>query len=1019
MLKKKFFAVTRLLSLAGALLAGAPLLWAQSLEPFNPYGIFSPSVEAWQMTRYGNLTPSLYTGAMTFSLPLYTYEDPDFTIPISLEYSFDGYRPGQHSGTVGYGWYLNCGGVITREVRGVPDEGVSPLDASYHVPVRGWVESRENGISAPYNVANIWSAHRLRYDSVNSSDYVSGFDGYGIFSDVPVYTIPNSLMTSYDMQPDLWHFSFLGHSGDFLMLDDGSVRVFNSDLPEGQLDIAFDFQDCIPYSITIGTGDGYRYVFNKSNRSQTYTESPAFAYEPPEAITAWSLSIIYAPNGRKAEFGHAMHQRLSSILQYGSQVSGVFNNNSIDSGGQETSGQISHAAQDSYTFIKDYNYQINRISFKTAGDDYEPRTIVFNYAPAPANEFSSECFLNQDISLVGSLGAPSILKTIMVYGQDGHIAEKVSLSQFCASYGTPKVFLSGVSTLRGGTWSFDYHLAGYSLPENDTQGTDHWGYWNGASITSLMDHIKHPGTCIIQEGYSIMTPDSVQIDIPPVYGEITVSHLYDQMNDNSKEASPYYASCGALTRITYPTGGYTDIEYEGNRVSQRMNAYTPSYQKVPSDNLVLEWVNPLDHSSTYSVGGLRVRALSDCDCAGNTFRRSFDYSDSLGNCSGILMQMPKYIEEASYHHLALNSGGNMHCDAVISVRTFCGTGFLASFGEGAVAYSDVKETHPDGSVTLSRFTTAADNSMQDERALGYSLTKRVISICDWIEACDSLALDNPFVITDRRTKRGKIKSKVTTDTSGKEIARSEWTYAPIFFSIPGEYRNGKYYYHSYDFTIVSLRVSSRTETLHGVTSRSEYTYNDRGQIVREDVIRGAGVSADTLRTDFTYLHESRDSAWFASTPVLRGAKASAARKRMKDGAVMKLAEEHYAYGTDGNPKPVQIISFPAGGGTDSLTTICTYDSRFRLTELLTQPGDKCRRYSWNGNNIEASSLTDIGSGECATTSYIWRDLIGPTSITSQSGASTQYVYDSSSRISSVFDSKWNPICSYSYNLINQ
>ena len=105
---------------------GATPLLAQSLEPFNPYGIFSPSVEAWQMTRYGNLTPSLYTGAMTFSLPLYTYSDPDFTIPLSLEYSFDGYRPAQHSGTVGYGWYLDCGGVITREVRGVPDEGSLP-----------------------------------------------------------------------------------------------------------------------------------------------------------------------------------------------------------------------------------------------------------------------------------------------------------------------------------------------------------------------------------------------------------------------------------------------------------------------------------------------------------------------------------------------------------------------------------------------------------------------------------------------------------------------------------------------------------------------------------------------------------------------------------------------------------------------------------------------------------------------------------------------------------------------------
>ena len=55
-----------------AFLAAGTIVRAQSFEPFNPYGIFSPSVETWQMTRYGNLLPSLYTGAMTFSLPLMT-----------------------------------------------------------------------------------------------------------------------------------------------------------------------------------------------------------------------------------------------------------------------------------------------------------------------------------------------------------------------------------------------------------------------------------------------------------------------------------------------------------------------------------------------------------------------------------------------------------------------------------------------------------------------------------------------------------------------------------------------------------------------------------------------------------------------------------------------------------------------------------------------------------------------------------------------------------------------------------
>ncbi|MBR1928037.1 MAG: hypothetical protein IJ840_09890 [Bacteroidales bacterium] len=90
------------------------------------------------MTKYGQVSPSLYTGAMSFSLPIFNYRDPYFSIPISLEYHFDGYRPDKHSGMVGYGWSLNCGGVITREVRGFPDEGFVYQDQTR----LGWVQTR-------------------------------------------------------------------------------------------------------------------------------------------------------------------------------------------------------------------------------------------------------------------------------------------------------------------------------------------------------------------------------------------------------------------------------------------------------------------------------------------------------------------------------------------------------------------------------------------------------------------------------------------------------------------------------------------------------------------------------------------------------------------------------------------------------------------------------------------------------------------------------------------------------------
>lgn len=66
---------------------------------------------------------------MSYSLPLYTYKDPDFEIPLSLDYSYDGYKVSRSAGTVGLGWALNFGGIITREIRGLKDEFVSNVDA--------------------------------------------------------------------------------------------------------------------------------------------------------------------------------------------------------------------------------------------------------------------------------------------------------------------------------------------------------------------------------------------------------------------------------------------------------------------------------------------------------------------------------------------------------------------------------------------------------------------------------------------------------------------------------------------------------------------------------------------------------------------------------------------------------------------------------------------------------------------------------------------------------------------------
>ena len=52
------------------------------------------------------ISTSLYTGGMSYTIPVYTIEDPDFHLDITLRYNSEGFKPFQPSGCYGQGWTL-------------------------------------------------------------------------------------------------------------------------------------------------------------------------------------------------------------------------------------------------------------------------------------------------------------------------------------------------------------------------------------------------------------------------------------------------------------------------------------------------------------------------------------------------------------------------------------------------------------------------------------------------------------------------------------------------------------------------------------------------------------------------------------------------------------------------------------------------------------------------------------------------------------------------------------------------
>ena len=62
------------------------------------------------------------TGRATIRIPLYEIRTKDFTLPISIYYVTGGIKVDQLTGNIGLGWQLDAEPMITRSVRGRPDE---------------------------------------------------------------------------------------------------------------------------------------------------------------------------------------------------------------------------------------------------------------------------------------------------------------------------------------------------------------------------------------------------------------------------------------------------------------------------------------------------------------------------------------------------------------------------------------------------------------------------------------------------------------------------------------------------------------------------------------------------------------------------------------------------------------------------------------------------------------------------------------------------------------------------------
>ncbi|WP_461639594.1 hypothetical protein [Labilibaculum euxinus] len=174
--------------------------------------IIGPSPEAASLVKVAETPVSLFTGTPNIGFPIYNLKCGSLSTNLSLSYDAQGVRVESLPTSMGTGWTLNAGGVITRSVRG----GFVDL-----------VNSGKNYLPLPA-------------------------DEQGIFDNML------NLATTKDTEPDAFYYNFNGYSGGFY-LKNGKVVLKN------QADISFELQTegLEIKEIICTTPDGTKYYFWK------------------------------------------------------------------------------------------------------------------------------------------------------------------------------------------------------------------------------------------------------------------------------------------------------------------------------------------------------------------------------------------------------------------------------------------------------------------------------------------------------------------------------------------------------------------------------------------------------------------------------------------------------------------------------------------------------------------------------------------------------------------------------------
>ncbi|MDB9837112.1 hypothetical protein OAC51_09480 [Flavobacteriaceae bacterium] len=626
--------------------------------------IKSPDVAA--IGLYGKTPVSLSRGSIDISVPIHTLKEGNIQIPISLNYNSTGVKVNQLPSSVGTNWSLQAGGIITRNIKSYPDETnyTSKLVADYPL---------QNTEVIELSTGFFYNSNKLINIPKNSGELHTFLqNNYGI-----------------DFEPDEFIFNFNGYSGRFYYSQNGNWIVEN--LPGAEISFTLEKRQnrkitqiicenplgssCVAIIATVDfdviksfhfkTPDGLEYTFGEAETAFNYSRN-----DFPMDNVSWVLTKVYDPKSKQeVNFEYTDKTYIRSALEISyienrRKTYSTWFNDLLFGPATSYSNQKRVKAQN----VAGISKQLKRITSTNYEVNFENvESIQLNYD----FEIINSSVLNERVNLIKGNNLSQLgsgfsgndgfgLHRVADFGlnvrpqidkkryQLNTIEIKSKLSNriikgFYFDYTkdpNKRLYLKKIKETNENPYEFEYYHEG-DLPNylDDKWLIDHWGYFNNKTNPALTATF-------------------------PLTKSIVEDH------EKSKDPDENYTYYGSLKKITYPTRGYTEYEYENNRYIKSVNR----------ESFTSLGYSLIDHKIEKVAGGLRVKTIKDYKNSDKlVLKRSFSYE------GGILPFKPVYyIPDNSFvsFHGNSDSGSVFKTSSIIE---------LQDYGNIPVQYSKVTE----------------------------------------------------------------------------------------------------------------------------------------------------------------------------------------------------------------------------------------------------------------------------------------------------------------------------------------